>query len=610
MEVSGASEQRRVTALHRYEILDSLPEVEFDRLTRIVAHLLDAPLVLINFIDTDRAWFKSSHGTLLRQLARDKAICALTIEEDRLLMITDLQNLSDAERCRYPETGDTPVRSYIGVPLTTPDGYRIGTLCAHDVRPRTFTEAEQNLLIDLGPVVIDALELRLAVLQARRAEAAHAYLANHDALTGLPNRRLLAERTRLALEGAREQNTRVGLILMDLDDFKTVNDSLGHDLGDQLLSAVAARLRGVLEVTRTVSRLGGDEFAVLLPHLATSLDALTAANLLLAALQQPFDLGYHVLHVRGSLGISVFPQDGPDFRTLLQAADLAMYRAKATGKGRSRFYQAKFGQRAQEKLDVQASLMLAHHHEELRVYYQPQVSLLTGDIIGVEALLRWPQADGTWISPSTFIPLAEENRSILPVGEWVLRSACFLMARWAEQGLRGRMAVNISVRQWEAPGFLASLERILGDSRLPARALTLEVTESVFLHNTPESRKVAQRLETLGVSVALDDFGTGASNFAQLQAVNVHQLKVDRSFVRGLSGESRTQAVVDAVLTLGRRLGIPVVAEGIETQAQQNLLRTLGCTIGQGYLFGHPVASAEFEGLYLGAGPHGAGMNV
>ena len=193
MELLGTSEQRRVDALHRYEILDSLPEVEFDRLTRIVAHLLDAPLVLINFIDTDRAWFKSSQGTELRQLSRGMAICAFTIKEDRILMISDLQNLSDAERSRYPATGDTQVRSYIGVPLTTPDGYRIGTLCAHDVRPRTFTEAEQNLLIDLGPVVIDALELRLAVLQARRAEVANAYLANHDALTGLPNRRRLAE---------------------------------------------------------------------------------------------------------------------------------------------------------------------------------------------------------------------------------------------------------------------------------------------------------------------------------------------------------------------------------------------------------------------------------
>jgi diguanylate cyclase len=607
MTVPGSSEQRRVAALHRYEILDSLPEVEFDRLARIVAHLLDVPLVLINFIDTDRAWFKSSHGTLLRQLPRDMAICAFTIEEDRILMIADLQNLSDTERYRYPATGDSGVRSYIGVPLTTPDGYRIGTLCAHDVRPRTFTEAEQNLLIDLGPVVIDALELRLAVLQARRAEVANADLANHDALTGLPNRRLLAERTRLALQEAHERNTGVGLILMDLDDFKTVNDSLGHDLGDQLLTAVAARLQGVLVSSQTVSRLGGDEFAVLLPSLATSLDALTVANLLLAALQRPFELEHHTLQVRGSLGISVFPPDGPDFRTLLQAADLAMYRAKAVGKGRSRFYQAKFGRWAQEKSDLQASLSLAHLHEDLRVHYQPQVSLLTGEVVGAEALLRWPQADGSWIPPAAFIPVAEESRLILPVGEWVLRSACFVMARWAEQGLRGRMAVNISVRQWEAPGFLASLERILEASRLAARALTLEVTESVFLYNTAESRSMSQRLEKLGVSVALDDFGMGASNFTQFQAVNVHQLKVDRSFVRGLSGESRTQAVVDAVLTLGRRLGIPVVAEGIETQEQLDLLRTLGCTVGQGYLFGHPVTSAEFERLHLGAGPSGTG---
>ena len=286
-----------------------------------------------------------------------------------------------------------------------------------------------------------------------------------------------------------------------------------------------------------------------------------------------------------------------------------MYRAKEGGKGRSRFYQAKFGRRAQEKLDVQASLMLAHHQGNLYIHYQPQVSLLTGEVVGVEALLRWPRADGTWISPTTFIPLAEENGLILPVGEWVLRSACFVMARWLDRGLRGRMAVNISVRQWEAPGFLAGLERILDDSRLPAQALTLEVTESVFLRNTTESRRVAQRLETLGVSVGLDDFGTGASNFAQLQAVNVHQVKVDRSFVRGLSGESRSQAVVDAVITLGRRLGVPVVAEGVETREQLNLLRTLGCTLGQGYLFGHPVPPAEFERLHLGAGPYGAGLN-
>ena len=396
---------------------------------------------------------------------------------------------------------------------------------------------------------------------------------------------------------------------MDLDNFKTVNDSLGHDLGDQLLASVAKRLQTVLVSNQTVSCLGGDEFAVLLPGLTTSLDALAVANVMLAALQRPFILERHVLHVRASLGISVFPLDGPDFRTLLKAADLAMYRAKEGGKGRSRFYQAKFGRRAQEKLDLQASLMLAHHHEDLCIHYQPQVLLLTGEVVGVEALLRWPRSDGTWISPTTFIPLAEENGLILPVGEWVLRSACFVMTRWLDWGLRGRMAVNISVRQWEAPGFLAGLERILDDSQLPAQALTLEVTESVFLRNTTESRRVAQRLETLGVSVALDDFGTGASNFAQLQAVNVHQVKVDRLFVRELSGESRTQAVVDAVITLGRRLGIPVVAEGIETREQLSLLKALGYTLGQGYLFGHPVTSAEFERLHLGAGPHGAGLN-
>ncbi|MFB9990420.1 putative bifunctional diguanylate cyclase/phosphodiesterase [Deinococcus oregonensis] len=458
------------------------------------------------------------------------------------------------------------VRSYIGVPLTTPDGSRIGTLCAHDFQPRTFTEAEQQILIDLGPVVIDALELRLALLHSRRAEVAHAFLANHDALTGLPNRRFLGERTRLALQDAAEHPTRAGLILLDLDDFKTVNDSLGHDLGDQLLVAVAERFQAAVAEHHLVARLGGDEFAVLLLNLQTPTQALEVADQLLTTLQRPFVLDQHVLHVRGSLGISLFPADGADFRTLLQAADLAMYRAKAEGKGQSRFYQAAFGQQVREKLAVQADLIRALHQEDLQLHYQPQVSLDTGKVSGVEALLRWPRRDGRWISPRTFISLAEDNRFIVPLGEWVLSTACFTMARWKSLGLQGTMGVNISVWQWEAAGFLESVERILDGSGLPATALLLELTESVLLHRTAESRSVARQLEAIGIGVALDDFGTGASNFTQLQTVNISQVKIDRAFIQGLSGDLKSQAVVDAIITLGHGLGVAVVAEGIETR--------------------------------------------
>jgi diguanylate cyclase (GGDEF)-like protein len=593
-----AHEQQRLDALHRYQMLDTLPDIELDRITRFVKHLLKVPVVVVSLVEAKHVWLKSAQGTTLRTTERENVCCGEAIKHSGVFAVTDLH--TDPWFQDDPMVKLEGARAYAGAPLTTPDGFRIGVLGVYDQRPRSFSPEEQGFLLDLAAVVIDELELRLMMLNWQHAQQHSEYLAHHDALTGLPNRLRLLDRAELALHHADRSGHPVGVMVLDLDGFKTINDSLGHPVGDALLRAVGERLCGAVRADDSVARFGGDEFVILLPELQAPLDAARVAQKLLRALDLPFQIGEHALEVKCSIGISLYPDDGQSAETLLRTADTAMYQAKAAGKARSCFYNEEMTVEAQAKLHLRKMLARAVQQGELRLHYQPQVDLQTGDVVGLEALLRWPQPDGTWIAPVHFIPLAEESGLIVEIGQAVLRGACEQLARWREQGCPDwTMSVNVSVRQWEDPDFLGSVKRVLETTGLPAACLVLEVTESVMLTRPREALRLAETLTALGVQVSLDDFGTGYSSLSQLQHLSIRQLKVDRSFVQGLPDQARGLAVTETIILLGHRLDARVVGEGIETEAQCETLRGLACDIGQGFLFARPMSPQEVEGRYL-----------
>jgi diguanylate cyclase (GGDEF)-like protein len=591
-------ELQRLAALRRYQVLDSLPEVAFDRITAFVKQLLKAPIVIINFVDAQRTWLKSSQGTNVHEMDRASVCCTQCVERADVFTVSDLQ--ADGRFDNDPSVKFEGARCYLGAPLLTPDGFAIGSLAVYDHQPRHFTPAEVELLVGLAAVVIDELELRLVTLQAKQAQSRSEYQAHHDPLTGLPNRLRLFDRVELALHQSTRSGCPVAVMVLDLDRFKLINDSLGHLVGDELLQQVGQRLCGALRADDSVARFGGDEFVILAPHLSAPLDAAQVAHKLLSSLERPFQVGAHRLEITGSLGISLYPHDGQDAQQLLRAADTAMYQAKTAGKAQACFYTEDLTAAAQHKLRLHGNLTRAVQQGELRVHYQPQVNLETGAVVGLEALVRWPQADGSWLAPDQFIPLAEESHLIIKLGTWVLWEACHQLARWrAQGGPPWALAVNVSVRQWEDPGFLSLIEQVLKATQVPAASLMLEVTESVLLSRPQETLQLTEKLSALGVRVALDDFGTGFSSLSQLQHLHVHQLKVDRSFVRELPECAKSQAVTDTIILLGHRLAVSVVGEGIETEAQCDTLRNMSCDIGQGFLFAQPMSPQDIEARYL-----------
>ncbi|MFC4453596.1 putative bifunctional diguanylate cyclase/phosphodiesterase [Deinococcus sonorensis] len=595
MAVDPGRERLRLHALRRYEVLDSLPEVEFDRITRLVATHLQTPVAFINFLDEQRGWFKAVHGMLTRQQDRHMSVCTHTIEQPDVLVVPDLT--LDARFAHQTIIfDDLTVRSYIGVPLVSPDGHRIGTLSAVDRTPRSYTPQQRALLVDLAAVVIDELELRLAILKWREADRRSSHAAHHDALTGLANRALYLDHAELAIRHANRQGTHVAFLMMDLDRFKHVNDSLGHHVGDELLRVIAARCSNLVRGEATVARFGGDEFALLLTELHDPQDASLIATKVLAALQEPVELGGHTLNVSGSVGIAVYPRDGKDVPALLRAADIAMYHAKQQGGERACFHTEQLSVDAAEKLHRHQALERAVQREEFEVYYQPQVQLPAGNVVGVEALLRWPQPGGQVLLPGAFIPLAEQTRLIIPLGAWVLRQACLQLNRWRDRGrLDWTVAVNVSAQQWMAPGFLAQVDEALQTSELPPECLILELTESHLVGDPGTAQRVLAALRDRSVKVSLDDFGMGYSNLNQLVRLAFGQLKLDRSFVASIGSDERYAALVRHMIDLARELGASVVGEGVETQHERDLLTGWGCDFAQGFLFGRPVPAAQLD---------------
>lgn len=451
-----------------------------------------------------------------------------------------------------------------------------------------------------------------ARLEARTAELARSLtlanqeltqLALHDTLTDLPNRTLLADRIEQAIAKVAEQGGCFALMFIDLDGFKPVNDAFGHHIGDLLLKAVAARLRGHLHSQDTLARIGGDEF-VLLVELQEPNDAMDVAVKQVNLVSRPFRVAEHDLQLSASLGIVLYPGNGQDQHELLRNADAAMYHAKSAGKNGYSFFDVSMNSNARQQLQLLQDLRLALEQRQFRLHYQPKFDAQACQPIGAEALLRWEHPQQGLLLPDRFIGLAEKTGLIIPIGEWVLTEACRQMRQWLDHGHHGwRMAVNLSAIQFCHAGLVDSVARALQQNGLPANCLTLEITETTAMHDADASLTVLQRLSDMGVDLSIDDFGTGYSSLMYLKRLPANELKIDRGFVRDLEQDSDDAAIVSAIVALGQALGLRIVAEGVETDKQQDFLTRLGCDSLQGYLLGQPVPAEQFMSKLQAMGP-------
>ncbi|GAA5179806.1 EAL domain-containing protein [Niveibacterium umoris] len=436
------------------------------------------------------------------------------------------------------------------------------------------------------------------ITERKANEARIAYLAHHDPLTGLPNRALMQDRLQQSLARAHRERRMVGLLFLDLDRFKMVNDSLGHQAGDRLLQQVAERVRTCVRDSDTICRQGGDEFIIVLNDIQSTRAPARVAEKILNALTEPFDVDTHRIGTSFSIGIAVYPNDGRDAESLMKNADTAMYHAKESGRNTFRFFTEAMNANALERLQLENALRQAVERNELTLYYQPQVSLRDGTVVGAEALLRWQHPQRGFVSPARFIPIAEESGLIVPLGRWVLREACRQARAWERQGLPPiMMAVNISPLQFRRDNIVEMVRQVLTETGHEPDRVELELTESLLMENAGEVLTTIQQLKSIGVRLSIDDFGTGYSSLSYLKRFAVDRLKIDQSFVRDVPHDSDDAAIVRAIIQLGEALKLDVIAEGAETIAQVEFLRREGCAEAQGYYWCPPVPPGVFESM-------------
>jgi len=483
-------------------------------------------------------------------------------------------------------------RSCWSTPISSHQGTVLGTFALYSTTVREPTAAETR-------VIDGATRIAGIAIERKRSEDRIHFLANHDALTGLPNRALLKDRLSQALLYAQRYDRWVTVVFVDLDNFKIVNDSLGHNAGDELLKTVARRMVNSVRATDTVVRLGGDEFVVLLLDQPKSADVISqTVQKLRAALAEPVNVGGHELRVTGSIGIANYPNDGVDADELMANADAAMYRAKEIGRDNFQFYAPAFNTKAHEKFLLQEELRNAVVQSQFVLHYQPQVDLRTGRIFAVEALIRWKHPTLGMVPPIKFIPIAEETGLIVPIGDWVLHEACRQNKAWQNAGLPHiGVSVNVSARQFREKNLIARVVSALTDSGLEAKYLELELTESLIMQDVDQAVATMKQLQGLGIDLSIDDFGTGYSSLSALKTFPVARLKIDKSFVSDLPTNENDKAVASAVISLGQKLNLRVIAEGVETDDQVAFLRENNCDEMQGYHFSKPVTVQAIEDL-------------
>jgi diguanylate cyclase (GGDEF)-like protein len=561
-----------------------------EALARLAVAVVDAHTAMLSARDRDTLYRDVCRVLDSQALFRSVAICARG------------EHSAEQALPASRDAGARAPRTWAGFPLLCA-GEPVALLRVEVHRPEDLTAAALELLEKLAhnlSLALDALEA-----QAHRAAAAALVteLATRDPLTGLPNRVLLNDRLQHALAAARRRGDSVALVLIDLDRFKHINDGLGHEIGDDLLRAVAGRLRRCLRESDTLARVSGDEFAAVLDALRSPDDAKLVADKILQCLSSPFAVGPHTLVTSASIGVSVFPGDANDAATLMRHADTAMYHAKGLGRNAVQFFSSEMNRRALERHLLEAALREALEHSQFRLVYQPQLDTRSNAVVGGEALIRWRHPELGEVSPSKFIPLAEDSGLIEPIGDWVLEAACRQIQAW--RGLPGlRLSINLSIGQLrDGPRFLERACGLFGEFGVDPGRLELEITETLLASNVAEHSRVLRQLGELGCGIAVDDFGTGYSSLSYLKRLPIDAVKIDRSFVRDIATDAEDAAIVSAVVAMAKKLKLDVVAEGVETQGQLDALRALGCDRYQGYLYSPAVEPVEFETRFLPAPP-------
>lgn len=517
--------------------------------------------------------------------------CGTSAYRREPVIVTDIQQdpLWEAYRSIAEPYG---FRACWSTPILSHERKVLGTFALYAKTVRSPSPAETQLIDLATPLAGIAIERQLTEKRIR-------FMGDHDVLTGLPNRTLLEDRLKQAMLYAQRYNRLVTVVFLDLDKFKLVNDSLGHSAGDELLKTVAQRMVECVRRTDTVVRLGGDEFVIILFDQPSDLDGVTPVlHKLQEAILQPIHLSGHKLHVTCSIGLATYPADGSDTDTLISNADAAMYRAKELGRNSFQFYTSEMNTKVQGKLAMQDGLRNALDNDEFLLLYQPQVDLQSGQIIGVEALIRWQHPELGVVSPIKFIPQAEETGLIVPIGDWVIHTACRQNKAWQAAGLPPiTVSVNISARQFVERNLIDRVNHALQESGLEPMYLELELTESLIMQDLQQAISKMKALQAMGTSLSIDDFGTGYSSLAALKSFPIARLKIDQSFVRDLPDNENDKAIATAVISLGHKLNLKVIAEGVETEEQQAFLRENGCDEIQGYFFSKAVSAEEIGQL-------------
>lgn len=439
------------------------------------------------------------------------------------------------------------------------------------------------------------------ISQSKRDEQTIIRLAYHDALTGLPNRMLFYDRLETAIGHAHHYNEKAAILLIDFDRFKVINDTLGHAAGDELLRRAANRLLQQIREGDTLARMGADEFAIILPDIGQPESVLPVTSRILSACRQVWDISEASYHLTASIGLAIYPDDGNTAEILMKSADIALYRAKESGKNSCQMASAATNEKALERLQLESDLRRALEQDQFIIYFQPQVDTVTGYMSGAEVLLRWQHPVRGMISPAQFIPLAEETGLIIPIGEWVLKTACAQMAEWSQRNLPiTKLSVNLSARQFSEQNLLSTITETITASGINPNMLELEITESIAMYDIEYTVATLKSLKSLGLSISLDDFGTGYSSLVYLKQLPIDTLKIDQSFVQGLSNSSDDATIIDAIIGLAGSLRLRVIAEGVETAFQADFLRQRICHTMQGYHFSPPVPAREFEHFLRG----------
>ncbi len=591
MLLSGLIRSLATTGRRAVELADRITEdlrmsesslAEAQRMTQQLIEALPTPI-----------FFKSTNGRYLGVNKAWEAYFATPREAFLGKTVHDLYpgNVEVADRLHAMDQDlwARPGSQVYETSITTPDGQQHEAI----YYKATFTRADGSVAGLIGTII--------DITERKRAEARALHLAQYDELTGLPNRTMFHQRVGHAIAQAQRNAKALAILFIDLDDFKKINDTLGHEAGDRALRVIADRLRGCLRETDAVCRLGGDEFVVLIEELPRPESVAEVAKKILAAVVQPIPLDAGEYHLTASIGISTYPGDSEDAQGLMKNADIAMYRAKEQGRNNYQFYSTQMNVHTLERLALESDLRHALARDEFRLHYQPKVDIRSGRITGVEALLRWQQSGRALVPPAQFIPLAEETGLIVPIGEWVLKTACLQNKAWLDQGLpRLAVAVNLSARQFTHENLLEDVARTLRDTKLDPASLEFEITESMVMRNTEHAVKLLSGLKEMGIRLSIDDFGTGYSSLNYLKRFPLDTVKIDRIFIQDLPGNVDDAAITRAVIAMAHSLRLRVIAEGVETEEQLRFLRELGCDEMQGYYFSRPLPEDEFQRLLRG----------